>query len=546
MLRPALGRGSSAFRVGPTRAAWAGGRKATTNSLPKQARHRPVPSCRWDAPPSPAWVALLAVTAGACAVARHLPLAWAHEAALWTLLSVAVAAPVAAMAWQCWCLKPSSAAMPLFFLGVFGCVCMDPLRYYFTGDRLHAPEGFAEPAAQTVAEVGLVVCAFCLAVVMGAWAVRPACQTAGPRWLRGPASPGEAITWSAVLLILGILPFVLLGEGPDPLRAILNTALAARSQTGYQQFETVGAGSENAALLVLINALVLAPLVAGYGLAVLRPRPISAAVLVGIAVCGMVLSASGGGRTRFAWAVLPLALFCVLWAVENRNRRYLRYALAAVLATTVIWIAQRQYRLAGWSAWADDPLDIRAGLQNDLAAELVVIIENFPHREPFYGGDTPLERAVRPLPELAALFLSNPIPRRLWPGKPIDPSWADYNELRTGADGLESTSNITATVMGRAYLNYGWFGVIEIGLALGVLCRLIDRWIERCRGEPFHLLLGSCAAYYLFISARELSPGWLYPLLFLAAAGLLAELFFRSARSGTSSVRPWAHRRPAA
>ncbi len=479
-------------------------------------------------------------------MARHVPLGWGHEAALWALLCAAVAAPVAGMAWRCWCLEPGGAAVPVFFLGLFGCVCMDPLRYYLAGDRLHAPEGFPEPAAQAVADVGLLVSAFCLAVVLGARWVGPGRQPAGRSWLRGPGSPREAVAWSAVLLILGMLPFVLLSEGPNPLRAIINTALAARSQTGYQQFDTVGAGAENAALLVLINALVLAPVVAGYGLVVLRPGAFSAAALVAIGGCGMVLAASGGGRTRFAWAVLPLALFCVFWAIENRSRRYLRVAMAALLATVLIWVAQRQYRLAGWSAWADEPLDIRAGLQNDLAAELALIVENFPHREPFYGGDSPLERAVRPLPDLALLFLSNPIPRRLWPGKPIDPSWADYNQLRTGADGLESTTNITATVMGRAYLNYGWFGVIEIGLAVGVLCRMVDRWIERSRGKPFHLLLGASGAYYLFISARDLAPGWLYPLVFLTAAGLVAGVFFRPARPGASAVRPRVHRRQAA
>ncbi|MCR4411186.1 MAG: oligosaccharide repeat unit polymerase [Thermoguttaceae bacterium] len=413
---------------------------------------------------------------------------------------------------------------------------MDPLKYYALGDRLHGPPGFPDPCPQASADAGLIVSVFCLSVVLAASVSRRSRREARALdRLRGPANAWEAVCWTLGFLALGLVPFVTLGEGHNALSAVINTALAARSQTGYQQFDTVGAASEHAAYLVLVNALTVVPVVAAYALIALRRSPMTTAILVVSLALGLLLTASGGGRTRFAWAVLPVALFCGVRAVETHNGKYLKLTMVAVVFTATVWGAQLQYRLQGWADVGEDGLDLRSGLQNDLAAELAFIAENYPHREPFYGGDGAFERALRPIPDLLLLFATSPIPRRLWPGKPIDASWADLNYLRTGADGLESTTNITATVMGRAYVNYGWFGVVEIGLLMGFLCRAVDRWLERSRGKPFHTLLGCCAGYYLFISARDLTPGWLYPLLFLAAAGFIAGLPRRRAR-GPSEI----------
>jgi oligosaccharide repeat unit polymerase len=102
-------------------------------------------------------------------------------------------------------------------------------------------------------------------------------------------------------------------------------------------------------------------------------------------------------------------------------------------------------------------------------------------------------------------FLIHFIPRALWPNKPYVMSWMAYNDEVTG--GAE-TYNVTPSVIGQYYLNWGFVGVALIGLFLGALGRLLDATLAALHPEGQFLGVVVCGMWivFLFLSFRFFHP----------------------------------------
>jgi hypothetical protein len=68
-------------------------------------------------------------------------------------------------------------------------------------------------------------------------------------------------------------------------------------------------------------------------------------------------------------------------------------------------------------------------------------------------------------------FITHWIPRRFWPGKPVEKVFQYFNNEVTGGNPVW---NVTPSVVGQFYMNSGVIGLCAIGCFLGMVCRITD------------------------------------------------------------------------
>lgn len=316
-------------------------------------------------------------------------------------------------------------------------------------------------------------------------------------------SPNSSVIFmsiTVVFFVIGIYPYIASGD------SLLIFLLAGRSVSAFSQFDVVGAGNTNF-LPHLTNFIVGVGVLTGYML--LNRKFVSTAVYgtsILLFSTTLVFLASGGGRTRLGFVVAPLLIYYFMRSKSSFSKQIKGFGL---LILTVLLIS---YMVQVRNQGVLDTLEVKAvSLEgNNLNRELVLISEHYT--KPI-GCDNMVFCMVMPYIDTLNKFISNPIPRAYFEGKYLDPSFADYNILRTGSSGFEQTSNVTATSFGRYYILYGWWGVLAISLIIAYFLRVIARKIEK-ETSDLRLLLLAQWAYFLGQSVRDFNPGWLYPVLF--------------------------------
>jgi hypothetical protein len=109
-------------------------------------------------------------------------------------------------------------------------------------------------------------------------------------------------------------------------------------------------------------------------------------------------------------------------------------------------------------------------------------------------------------------IVSAPLPRALWPGKPKMESAFVFSQYLWGYDVSEMGANTIPSIVGQYYLNWGWLGVFEIGLVLGVVFRLLDSASARTPLGSSTRFACMAVATYVFVSFRMLSFSFFAPM----------------------------------
>jgi hypothetical protein len=132
-------------------------------------------------------------------------------------------------------------------------------------------------------------------------------------------------------------------------------------------------------------------------------------------------------------------------------------------------------------------------------------------------------------------FVVAPIPRGLWPSKPKPQMIQYYGQQRWNVNIYESSGNVLPGIIGQFYMNWGWAGVLLIGLGIGFLAAAVDKLATAYvgAGSRYGIAVAAMGAVWLFLSFRHLSPGFLYP---LALASLVVHLSVRRASFGRAPV----------
>ena len=219
--------------------------------------------------------------------------------------------------------------------------------------------------------------------------------------------------------------------------------------------------------------------------------------LTSVAVTAIWVFLSG---TRFLviFLILPSLVLLTNQSAGRAKSSRLRLRLLAVAAIAALAIfvqaAIRNVGVDGYSSYERTSDVIRGGAVGYEHFEAMAIAIDLSDREDVQFHEFMLPVVIRHF-----------IPRMWWPEKPDWESWAFYNDAVTSGAG---SFNVTPSVTGEYYLNWGLWGIIFIGFFFGWLGRCCDEWLGRVSFAEGFSGAVFCGFFlgFLFVSYRILSP----------------------------------------
>ncbi len=174
----------------------------------------------------------------------------------------------------------------------------------------------------------------------------------------------------------------------------------------------------------------------------------------------MVLFLSQGGGRRVTGVVIGAGLLCWLLLQPRLNLKTLTVA-ALITALLLIFMQQMlTYRNVGFKVIRQDDVQTRSIEHlhvDDNFYRLTQIVQYIPDVHPYVYHQAVVYALIRP------------VPRVLWPGKPLTPGY-DLPEL----NGMTGVS-LTTSVIGEFYASYGLLAVFIGALVMGRLARMWSR-----------------------------------------------------------------------
>lgn len=202
------------------------------------------------------------------------------------------------------------------------------------------------------------------------------------------------------------------------------------------------------------------------------------------------------GGVRHLWLFVAIPVGVVAFRINAKNLtlgRLMRWIMVAVALLVIVQL-QLLVRQAGWSHITEVQLsDLTRTDSTGQFEALLVAQELVPESHGYFRE--PAE----------PYFLIHWIPRRFWPTKPVMESWTYYNDQYTQGD---VRYNVTPSIIGQFYLNWGVFGVVYAGAFLGFLMVTADRALLRIDPRTqtgIAVAIGSFIAFVV-VSYRFYSP----------------------------------------
>ncbi|MEB2313869.1 MAG: hypothetical protein OZ928_18645 [Polyangiaceae bacterium] len=111
-------------------------------------------------------------------------------------------------------------------------------------------------------------------------------------------------------------------------------------------------------------------------------------------------------------------------------------------------------------------------------------------------------------------ILAGPIPRVLLQDKPDLESVVIHSYYIWGIDIRERGGNTLPYITGQYLIAWGWLGLVEVGLTLGIICWVVDQTLMR-RSDVYAKLFAATFATYIFVAFRLISFGYSFQLTLL-------------------------------
>jgi hypothetical protein len=218
-----------------------------------------------------------------------------------------------------------------------------------------------------------------------------------------------------------------------------------------------------------------------------------------------------GRRGNIAFEFLPVisVLFIKYQAQAAslfRRFSFKAYLVCGILTVFMQFVVQFEgtFRAVGYANADISQLDITKNQGNTMFSEGLAAFATIPDPVPyFYGGDFPLEGALRAMPQTAFDCVIGIIPRALWNNKPIDPLWAWYNRFYTGIGNGVVGTTISHGLVGCWYFKFGPVGMMEGALLVGWLIGTSERALQHSEGKPISIMVAMGFATWLFRDFRD-------------------------------------------
>ncbi len=242
-------------------------------------------------------------------------------------------------------------------------------------------------------------------------------------------------------------------------------------------------------------------------------------VIVGLvlSVIFLLFVAQGGGR-RLPGVIVGAALFTWLGVHRDRLRpKHVLLTVSIVVSLLFIMEIMLDTRNRGFRDFSYETDEIHQVKVDDNFLRLAQIIQIIPKDHPHVGFDWLWYIVVRP------------VPRILWPGKPIDPGFSLPEFL-----GYKGVSYSMSSI-GEWYMAFGWWGVAGGGLLFGILARWWTQLFDQSE-TPTGIAVYGMGLMALFLGIRSMIEVILttYPLLCLI---VVDRLFLRPSLFPKPAVR---------
>ncbi len=250
-----------------------------------------------------------------------------------------------------------------------------------------------------------------------------------------------------------------------------------------------------------------------------RNRPGARMFALALVVWTLLRAYGSGTRSLLFFAGLVPAA-AIFWTATPRWRRRL-IAMVPLLAIAFFGLACAIVtgRDEGGASFADRPVEVGY----EMFRELLFIVEYVPGTHPYLLGATYWAELV------------NPIPRFLWPDKPLG-FGIEYAAWH-GHDALAGGPNMSPGILGEMYANFGVIGIILCSFAGGVVCRAWDRLRERHANSLPVLMYYTAGLAVLFLWGRSATLAALYPLIAAYLCLVVLTAGQVNARSFTARLR---------
>jgi oligosaccharide repeat unit polymerase len=221
------------------------------------------------------------------------------------------------------------------------------------------------------------------------------------------------------------------------------------------------------------------------------------------ALCALIVATSipflaflTGTRTLVIQAVLPaVALRYRELLDEQCNRaRWIVFGVIAVVATIGLSGVQREHRSSGEIS---DALEFRINDNDQMTmASRAFVVKRMESGKDFHDS------------VLLDLFVG-PIPRVLWPKKPEMSVVVSFSYYVWGVDISGVGGNTLPSIVGQYYLNWGWLGIVELGVAIGSILKLGDVLFVRRRAALIGFVYMVFVSW-IFVSFRMMAFGYFF------------------------------------
>lgn len=314
-------------------------------------------------------------------------------------------------------------------------------------------------------------------------------------------------------VLLGSIPIVLYGLA-DPSETLQGLIAARHGWRGTLARPALG---DFRACVVMLENFLLG--VAWVAILILGDkRRTRGLTCLAAAVLAWHLVRAYGTGTRsvvFLSAMIPVA-----WAYYRANDRVKRLLLLGAIPAAIAfyWFAGAMVEGRNEGRLAFDKTPSYVG--HEMFRELLFVVDQIPQHRPYMYGETLVTE------------LLNPVPRFLWPGKPVGfgvvyASWY-------GADALAGGPTLSPGILGEMYVNFGWLGIVVLSILGGVVCRAWDRLGPATTRSMPGLLFYSLGLGCFLMQGRSFSLTLFYQI--FAVLICISLVTYRMRRTAASSV----------
>jgi len=152
---------------------------------------------------------------------------------------------------------------------------------------------------------------------------------------------------------------------------------------------------------------------------------------------------------------------------------------------------------------------------------------------------------IRGIAERPIEGLMMPIPRSLFPWKPVDDTGTEYNlffeNVRLGVETSEIFLGASPGLIGRELIKYGYLGPVTLLFWMGLILALADQLYRLGAQSDFNRLFAAALVAFFVAQARDFSPVWFIPFLpVMVVLGFIARRCQARRPLGPRAGRPGA------